>query len=121
MKKIIALVILFLGLSVNAQGPAELLGKWKLVKWEKDGKSQNISAHYKTDQVFQIFKQDGVFQDVVGKQIVDGTWKFSHDRRKLITDAGLLPTNYKIDFFDSKRRILTQEGMGTFTFEKVQN
>ncbi|MBD3581657.1 hypothetical protein [Flavobacterium selenitireducens] len=119
MKKLIALMLLFAGFSVSAQGPAELMGKWKLVKWEKDGKVQNISAHYKTDAVFQVFKDNGVFQQVTGKQISDGTWKFSHDRRALITDAGLLPTTYKIVFFDAKRRIVTQDGMGTFTYEKV--
>jgi len=121
MKKAIALMILIIGLSLNAQGPAELSGKWKLVKWEKDGKIQDIAAHFKTDQVFQVFSQDGNYQEITADRTLNGTWKLSHDRRKLTTNAGLLPTHYKIDYFDAKRRILTQEGMGTYTFEKVQN
>ena len=55
MKNTISLIIILLSFSINAQTEAELIGKWKLVKWTQNGKEKNLQDHFHTDQVFQVF------------------------------------------------------------------
>ncbi|MDA6069673.1 hypothetical protein NJT12_08575 [Flavobacterium sp. AC] len=68
MKKIFLIFICLVGFSVNAQTSKELIGKWQLVKWVKKGKEKDIKDYYKTDQVFQVFKENGDFESIVGDE-----------------------------------------------------
>jgi hypothetical protein len=36
-----------------------------LVKWTKKGKEKNIQQYYKTDQLYQVFRENGDFESLV--------------------------------------------------------
>ncbi len=122
MKKALLILICLIGFAANAQTSKELLGKWKLVKWTHHGKPKDIASTFKTDQVFQVFLQNGEFQSLVGSEVHKSKWKLSKDNSELtITSTLIIPVKFHIDYFDSKKRIITSEQMGTLEYEKVPN
>lgn len=122
MKKVFLLLTCLIGFLVNAQTSKELLGKWQLVKWTQHGKEKNIESSFKTDQVFQLFLENGEFQSLVGDEIHKSKWKLSKDNSELtITSTLIIPIKFHIDYFDSEKRVLTLDHVGTFEYKKVAN
>ena len=122
MKKIILSLTCLIGFLVNAQTSKELLGKWQLVKWTQHGKEKNIQSTFKTDQVFQLFLENGQFQSLVGDEIHKSKWKLSKDNSELtITSTLIVPVKFHIDYFDSEKRIITSDLVGTFEYKKITN
>lgn len=121
MKKVLFVsVLFFIVFSANAQTSKELIGKWQLVKWTKNGKEKSIIDEYKTDQVFQVFKDKGKFESVVDDKIHKGSWKLSKDNKKLTIIADLVVTvDFTIDYFDAGKRIITYPEIGTLEYQKV--
>lgn len=119
MKKIFLIVIFLIGLSVNAQTSKELVGKWQLVKWTKKGKEKSIQEYYKTDQVYQVFKENGDFESLVGEETHKAKWKLSKDNAELTIILVMMPVKFSVDYFDAKKRIITTPQMGTFEYKKV--
>ncbi|MDQ1164739.1 hypothetical protein [Flavobacterium sp. SORGH_AS_0622] len=119
MRKLILAFVLLIGLSANAQTSKELIGKWQLVKWTKNGKDKNIQEYYKTDQVFQVFKENGDFESLVGDESHKAKWKLSKDNKELTIIAILMPVKFSIDYFDTQKRIITTPQIGTFEYKKV--
>lgn len=105
--------------SVNAQTANELIGKWKLVKWTKKGKEKDILSEFKTDQVYQVFQEKGKFISINGDKQHKGKWKLSKDNMILTIRSGIFVINSKIDYFDTKKRIITSDEVGTLEYEKV--
>jgi hypothetical protein len=118
-KSFFAVILSLTALSVNAQTSAELIGKWKLVKLIKGGKEKPISAEYKTDQVFQIFQEDGKFISLVGDQQRVSKWKLSDDGKKLTIINLIITVPFSVDYFDAKKRIITSDAVGTLEYQKV--
>ena len=122
MKKVFLSLACLIGFLANAQTSKELLGKWQLVKWTKHGKEKSIQKTFKTDQVFQLFLENGEFQSLVGDEVHKSKWKLSKDNTDLtITSTLILPVKFHIDYFDSQKRIMTSEEVGTFEYKKVTN
>lgn len=119
MKKIVLMFIFLIGLSINAQTSKELIGKWQLVKWVKKGKEKNIKDYYKTDQVFQVFRENGDFESLIGDEVHKAKWKLSQDNSELIITLALMPVKFSIDYFDANKRITTTPQIGTFEYKKV--
>lgn len=119
MKKIFLIVIFLIGLSVNAQTSKELVGKWQLVKWTKKGKEKSIQEYYKTDQVYQVFKENGDFESLVGDETHKAKWKLSKDNTELTIILVIMPVKFSVDYFDANKRIITTPQMGTFEYKKV--
>lgn len=122
MRKVFLSLACLIGFLVNAQTSKELLGKWQLVKWTKHGKEKSIQKTFKTDQVFQLFLENGEFQSLVGDEIHKSKWKLSKDNSDLtITSTLILPVKFHIDYFDSEKRVMTSDEVGTFEYKKVTN
>lgn len=121
MKKILLLFILLIGLSANAQTSKELIGKWQLVKWTKNGKEKDIKKRFKTDQVFQVFKENGDFESVIGDESHKAKWKLSSDNSQLTIVSVILPVVFKINSFDSEKRSISNPEVGTFEYKKVSD
>jgi hypothetical protein len=122
MRKVFLSLACLIGFLANAQTSKELLGKWQLVKWTKHGKEKSIQKTFKTDQVFQLFLENGEFQSLVGDEVHKSKWKLSKDNADLtITSTLILPIKFHIDYFDSQKRIMTSEEVGTFEYKKVAN
>lgn len=122
MKTLLSVLLLFVAVSLNAQTSTELIGKWKLVSWKtKKGKEKDIKDYFKTDQVFQVFKEDGKFESVIDDKIHNGKWKLSDDNKELIIETTLLTTKFSINYFDSKKRIIFTPQMGTLEYTKVSD
>lgn len=119
MKKIFLIVIFLIGLSVNAQTSKELVGKWQLVKWTKKGKEKSIQEYYKTDQVYQVFKENGDFESLVGDETHKAKWKLSKDNAELTIILVIMPVKFSVDYFDANKRVITTPQMGTFEYKKV--
>lgn len=119
MKKIFLIVIFLIGFLVNAQTSKELVGKWQLVKWTKKGKEKNIQEYYKTDQVYQVFKENGDFESLVGDETHKAKWKLSKDNTELTIILVMMPVKFSVDYFDANKRIITTPQMGTFEYKKV--
>ena len=119
MKRIFFTFIFLIGLSVSAQTSNELTGKWQLVKWTKNGKDKNIQEYYKTDQVFQVFKENGEFLSLVGDESHKAKWKLSKNNSELTIIAVLMPVKFSVDYFDAQKRIITTPQIGTFEYKKV--
>jgi hypothetical protein len=119
MRKLFLMVIFLIGFSMNAQTSKELIGKWQLVKWTKKGKEKNIKEYYKTDQVFQVFKENGDFESLVGDESHKAKWKLSKDNSELTIIAVLMPVKFSVDYFDANKRIITTPQIGTFEYKKV--
>lgn len=119
MKKVILIVICFIGFSINAQTSKELIGKWQLVKWTKKSKEKDIKDYYKTDQVYQVFKENGDFESLVGDETHKAKWKLSKDNSELTITLALMPVKFSIDYFDANKRVITTPQIGTFEYKKV--
>ncbi|OXG07082.1 lipocalin-like protein [Flavobacterium araucananum] len=119
MKKLILLLFCIYGLTSYSQTSTELIGKWKLVKWTQKGKEKNIQEYYKTDQVYQVFEDNNLFQSLVGDKTHKGKWKLSNNNDELTIISGIFTVPFKIDYFDSKKRIITTDQLGTLEYEKV--
>ena len=119
MKKVFLILICLIGSLVKAQTSKELIGKWQLVKWEKKGKEKDIKDYFKTDQVFQVFRENGDFESLVGAESHKAKWKLSQDNSELTIIAVLLPIKFTIDYFDTTKRIITTPQMGTLEYKKV--
>lgn len=120
MKKVLFLfLIAFASLSVNAQTSKELIGKWQLVKLTKKGTVKDIKDVYKTDQVFQVFTEDGKFRGIVGDKSAKGKWKLTEDNKLLTVTVDLIPVKFQIDYFDKDKRIITNDQLGTLEYKKV--
>jgi len=119
MKNLLLLFVCTIGFSVNAQTSTELMGKWQLVKWVQHGKKKDIAAFFKTDQVFQVFLDNGEFNSVVETEVHKGKWKLSKDNSELTITSTIIPVKFKIDYFDSSKRVMTYEQLGTFEYKKI--
>ncbi len=118
-KLLIVAACTFFAVNANAQTAAELVGKWKMVKWTKNSKEKDITSEYKTDQVFQIFMADGSFISLVGSEERKSKWKLSDDGKKLTIRSGIITVPFSVDYFDAKKRVITTDAMGTLEYEKV--
>ena len=122
MKKVFLSLACLISFLANAQTSKELLGKWQLVKWTQHGKEKSIQSTFKTDQVFQLFLENGEFQSLVGDEIHKSKWKLSKDNSTLtITSTLIIPIKFHIDYFDSQKRIITSDEVGTFEYKKIAN
>ncbi len=119
MKKLLLAFVFLIGLSASAQTSKELIGKWQLVKWTKNGKEKNIQDRFKTDQVFQVFKENGDFESVIGDESHKAKWKLSNDNSRLTIISVILPVEFTINSFDSEKRVITNAQVGTFEYKKV--
>lgn len=120
MKALISMALFFLICNMSAQTPAELIGKWQLVKWTHNGKEKDIVEYFKTDQVYQIFKADGKFDSMIGEEDHHGKWKLSKDNKELTILSALMPIKFKVDYFDATRRVMTYDSLGSFEYKKVE-
>nr|WP_121271672.1 lipocalin family protein [Pedobacter schmidteae] len=122
MKHLLLLIFSFFlfSVNVNAQTSAELIGKWKLVKWTKKGKEKDILKEFKTDQVYQVFKDDNKFISVNGEKENKGKWKLSKENDILTIRSGIFVVDFHVDYFDAKKRIITADEVGTLEYEKVE-
>ena len=122
MKKIVFLALIMLAsLSIQAQTSKELIGKWQLVKLTKNGKEKDIKEKFKSDQVFQVFQEDQKFTGIVGDKNTNGKWKLSKKNDVLTVTVNLIPVKFQIDYFDSKKRVITNDQIGTLEYKKVDN
>jgi len=120
MKKLVLFLILIVGFSVNAQTSKELIGKWQLVKWVQNGTEKDIASYFKTDQVFQVFLENGEFNSLNGAEIHKGKWKLSKDNSELTITSTIIPVKFRVDYFDASKRVMTYEQLGTFEYKKVE-
>lgn len=121
MKKFILALVFLIGFSVTGQTSKELIGKWQLVKWTKNGKEKSIQDRFKTDQVFQVFKENGDFESVIGDESHKAKWKLSKDNSELTIISIILPVVFTINSFDNEKRVITNSQVGTFEYKKVSN
>lgn len=122
MKKIVYLALIMLAsFSIQAQTSKELIGKWQLVKLTKNGKEKDIKEKFNSDQVFQVFNEDGKFTGIVGEKSINGKWKLSKDNDVLTVTVDLMPVKFQIEYFDSQKRVVTQDQLGTLEYKKVDN
>lgn len=119
MKKLLFAIVFLFGLSASAQTSKELIGKWQLVKWIKNGKEKSIEKRFKTDQVFQVFKENGDFESVIGEESHKAKWKLSKDNTHLTIISVILPVEFTINSFDSQKRVITNPQVGTFEYKKI--
>ena len=119
MKKITLILLCLIGFSSQAQTAKELLGKWQLVKWTQHGKEKDIASYFKTDQVFQVFLDNGEFNSINGTDVHKGKWKLSKDNSELTITSTIIPVKFHIDYFDSVKRVMTYEALGTFEYKKI--
>jgi hypothetical protein len=122
MKKIVFLALIMLvSFSIQAQTSKELVGKWQLVKLTKNGKEKDIKEKFKSDQVFQVFNEDGKFTGIVGEKSINGKWKLSKNNDALTVTVDLMPVKFQIEYFDSQKRVITQDQLGTLEYKKANN
>lgn len=114
------MALFFFICNMSAQTSTELLGKWQLVIWTHNGKEKDIAGYFKTDQVFQLFKDKGKFESLVGDETHHGKWKLSKDNKELTIISALMPIRFSIDYFDATKRIVTYDALGTFEYKKVE-
>ncbi|WP_316633010.1 hypothetical protein [uncultured Flavobacterium sp.] len=119
MKKVILIFICLIGLSVSAQTQNELVGKWILVKWTKNGRTQDIKANFKTTQVLQIFSANGDFESRIGSESTYSKWKLTKDNSELVVVDSAVSITSSIDYFDPKKRVISTPEMGTFEYKKI--
>lgn len=121
MNKLLLAFVFLIGLTASAQTSKELIGKWQLVKWTKNGKEKDIQERFKTDQVFQVFKENGDFESVIGEESHKAKWKLSKDNSQLTIISVILPVEFTINSFDSQKRVITNAQVGTFEYKKVSD
>jgi len=120
MKTLLLFAICCFTLSLQAQTEKELIGKWKLVKMTKDGEEKDIKKEFKTDEVYQVFKEDHKFEGLNGDKSRSGKWSLSDDNKELKITISIVSVKFKIDYFDAKRRVITSGQTGTLEYNKVE-
>jgi hypothetical protein len=108
------LVGVFTQFTVQAQTATEILGKWKLVKWTKNGKEKTVA-----DSTFQIFNENNKFISVAEGKEHKGKWKLSADNKTLTIRSGVFVIPFTVDQFDPKKRVITTDQLGTLEYVKV--
>lgn len=122
MKTLLSALLICFTISFQAQTSKELLGKWKLVKFTQHGKEKDIASTFKSDEVFQVFLDNGKFQSIVGGEVHKSKWKLSKDNSELtIISSLIVPIKFHIDYFDSKKRVITSDILGTLEYQKVED
>ncbi|MCD0471760.1 hypothetical protein [Flavobacterium sp. JAS] len=121
MKKVILSFICLIGLSISAsaQTQNELVGKWMLVKWTKNGRTQNIKEYFKTTSVLQVFQENGDFESRIGSESTYSKWKLTKNDSELVIVDSMVSITSSIDYFDAKKRVITTPEMGTFEYKKI--
>jgi len=116
MKKIILIAFLtsIAFCKVQAQTANELMGKWKLVKWTKNGKDKTVA-----DSTYQVFNDKNKFISIMEGKEHKGKWKLSDDNKTLTIRSGIISVKFRIDQFDQKRRVITADELGTLEYQKV--
>jgi hypothetical protein len=119
MKKLILLLaVSFATATVNAQTAKELIGKWKLASWTMKGKDMDIKSTFKTDDVYQIFKEGDEFVSVIGDKTTGGTWELSPDNKLLTIKVGGKTIVFTLDSFTADKRVITADKLGTSLYVK---
>ena len=114
MKLKLTIGLCLLTLALHAQTSKELIGKWKLVKETKNGKEQEIK-----EDTYQVFKEGGEFQGIVGKKTRKGKWVLSADNKELTVKISIVSVPFKVEYFDAQRRVISSDATGTLEYEKV--
>ncbi|MFX1706414.1 glycoside hydrolase family 43 C-terminal domain-containing protein [Chitinophaga sp. CC14] len=97
----------------KAQTSKELIGKWKLVKETKDGVVKT------PEETYQVFNEGGEFQGINGSKSRKGKWKLSEDNKELTISISIVSLKFSVDYFDAKKRIITNDKTGVLEYEKV--
>lgn len=105
----------FISMMTQAQTSKELLGKWKLVKETKDGVVKT------PEETYQVFLEDGAFNGISGDNSRKGKWKLSADNKELTIKISIISLTFKIEYFDAKRRVISNDKTGTLEYEKVED
>ena len=117
---VFALIFCAFGFTGNAQTAKDLIGKWQLVHWTStNGKDKDIKDYFKTDQVFQVFYEDGHFESLNGNESHKGKWKLSPDNKELTITSTIIPVKFHVESFSDGKRITSYESLGTFEHKKV--
>ncbi|MFH6963983.1 lipocalin family protein [Flavobacterium plurextorum] len=119
MKTTLSVILFFFMCTISAQTSTQLIGKWQLVKLTKNGKEKSIKEKFKSDQVFQVFSEDGKFMGIVGDKSTKGKWKLSKNNEVLTVVVDLISVKFQIEYFDSEKRIITNDQLGTLEYKKV--
>jgi hypothetical protein len=114
MKFVITFLFCVAAFVCQAQTSKELIGKWKLVKQTKDG-----AVTTPTD-VYQVFQDGGVFQGINGSSSRKGKWKLSDDNKTLTVKISIISIAFTVDYFDSKKRTISNDKTGTLEYQKVE-
>ncbi|MBV7533097.1 lipocalin-like domain-containing protein [Chitinophaga sp. sic0106] len=116
MKQIALLFTLCLaGYVTKAQTAKELIGKWKLVKETKNGKVTT------PNETYQVFEEGGVFQGIKEDKSRKGKWHLSADNSTLTISISVVSLKFSVDYFDAKKRVITNPQTGTLEYEKVSD
>jgi hypothetical protein len=115
MRLLIILSFCLISLVSNAQTAKELIGKWKLVKETKDGVAKTPQDTY------QIFLEGGTFKGVKGDNSRKGKWNLSEDNKELTIKISIISLTFSVDYFDVKKRIISNDKTGTLEYEKVED
>lgn len=113
MKHLLIFALLLWAHSVSAQTGRELIGTWKLVKETKDGKVTE------PENTYQVFLEGEKFQGINGDKQKNGKWGLSADNKELTVKISVVKVKFRIEYFDSKRRVISSDMTGTLEYEKV--
>lgn len=108
-------------LTAKAQTAKELIGKWQLVRYLHNGQEKDIKDFFKTDQVYQVFYENGKFESLIGDEVHKGKWKMSKDNQYLTLTSTLIPVKLHIDLFKDGKRITSYESLWTFEHKKIND
>ncbi|MBC9914996.1 hypothetical protein [Chitinophaga varians] len=116
MKQLFLLLVLTVaGLVTKAQTSKELIGKWKLVKETKDG------VVTEPKDTYQVFVEGGVFQGINGSKSRKGSWTLSPENDYLTIKISIISLKFKVEYFDARKRIISNDKTGTLEYEKVSD
>ncbi|KPE52702.1 lipocalin-like domain-containing protein [Chryseobacterium indologenes] len=101
------------GITGYAQTSKELIGKWKLVKETKNG------VEKAPENTYQVFLEGGKFQGINGDSSRKGKWKLSDDNKTLTISISVISLPFTVDYFDAKKRIISNDKTGTLEYVKV--
>lgn len=113
MKFLLFPVFCLISITGYAQTSKELIGKWKLVKETKDGVEKT------PENTYQVFLEGGKFQGIKGDDSRKGKWKLSDDNKTLTISISVISLPFTVDYFDAKKRIITNDKTGTLEYIKV--
>jgi len=114
MKWILFLSLCLTGFLAQAQTSKELIGKWKLVKQTKDGVVSTPKDTY------QVFKEGGEFQGINGSKSRNGKWNLSDENKSLTIKVSIISLTFDVDYFDARKRTISNDKTGTLEYEKVE-